>query len=214
MPRLKIDFDYDEYESNEKKPHKKKMRERESNFKMKFKPNKRAKKNLDFRTEKDSNENASIIENMLNQISAPSTGYKGQTEGTVVKNDASILVNKPLSSFSRSERADPEEICKMLGLKFSTTDEMVLMLFNAPLSLPWGCVFHIKDAYINCDCELVQVLNKMRLMYVFKKLPAGSITTYTVVSLKDADEITYVGRRKDIESKGKSNGSKTVRTTV
>ena len=194
MGRLKKELCYEDRDYNDSKIGYRRNKKNEKKN-LKFKPNKRTRKNHDFHTEKESQTNTAIIQNMLNKISAGSG--LGLEEGSKriyyrERTGATSDKEQKMSYLEAFRNPSPEDVCKMLGLKFVTSNEMVLKLFNAPLSLPSGCVFYIKDAYIDCECELVQVLNKSRLMYVFKKLSDGCITTYTNVSLKDAEEINFI----------------------
>lgn len=178
MGRLHTNLDYEDKEFN--KPHKRLRKFKES--KPKRKSNKRLIKNLEFHTEKDSQSNVSIMDDMLKKIAG-----KPENKPTVTKNVRDI--NNTLSDQPKNS---DEGLCEILGLKFTTNNKMVLKLFTDPLSISKGSVFYIKDAYINGEVELVQILNKSCLMYVFKKLSSGNITTYTNVSLKDATDIRYV----------------------
>lgn len=180
MGRLQNYLDYEDYD--EPKQKRRRVR-RNKEPQPKTKPNKRLIKNLEFHTEKDSQSNVSMMEDMLRKISVPP------------KREL-VSQKKPKSSHGTNngtqKETPKEELCQILGLKFTTSNEMVLRLFNDPFSVPTGTVFYIKDAYINGEVELVQILNKSRLMYVFKQLSSGNITTYTNVSLKDANDIRCV----------------------
>lgn len=178
MGRADIEY-YEEKEFY--KPRKKTRRFKES--KPKEKPNKRLIKNLEFHTEKDSQSNVSIMEDMLKKIS--------------VKPEKQPNPPKESKQGTPKNVVSDEGLCEIFGLKFTTNSKMVLKLFNDPFSIPKGSIFYIKDAYIDGEVELVQILNKSCLMYVFKQLASGNITTYTNISLKDATDIRYISDAKD-----------------
>lgn len=153
------------------------------------KPNKRMRNTLEYRTEKESTAAADAFDGMLRKISA-----------------ASGMEFRPGEASLRPSRGGPEapvadgagigglkERCEALGLKFVPEDATVMRLFVDPFSVPKGTVFHIKDTYIDCDCELIQVLNKSRLMYVFRMLPGGGVTTYIESALREAAAVTHAG---------------------
>ncbi|MDO5115241.1 MAG: hypothetical protein Q4D58_04010 [Synergistaceae bacterium] len=98
---------------------------------------------------------------------------------------------------------DPKELCEILGLKFVTKDDMVLRLFRSPLSVPVGSCFHIVDSYLDDPVELIQILNKTTLMFVFKTLSTGMVTTYIPTALREARKIEYLPKKPAPVSSGR-----------
>lgn len=187
--------------------------------------NKRMSNKLNKNIEKNSVEEKNSIEALLNKISAGATlkfpdNSEMRNEQHVVhvtgsEKDGAIKENQPADSNGQRHKhraivhveygpvvkdsgsdISPEEFCKNVNLKFTTSDPMVLKIFQDPLNIPKGTKYLIVDQYFEygCICAVEQIVkkNKSGTMLVFKRLDTGGITTYTDASIKDAKEIRYI----------------------